>query len=267
MFLSSLPRGLLEYFSFQNLTEKQTLFAGVYQLEPGMHLVWKGGRFECRRYWDLSFPRSRRANGATLAEEHRSILTRAMRRQIAADVPVKTYLSGGIDSTAITVAAHQLDPKVTAYSCIFDLDGVGQDSRVDEREYSRLVAESYRMERVELLLPQDSLPQCLADYVHVMEDLRMGIGYPVYWIARRVAQDAKVVLSGTGGDEFHAGYVGRYQNVARAAGLSDGPLGWGPRSLKPAWPLGPWPTFPRRGDSGRSPVHGATRPVGLRVYR
>jgi len=230
--------GLLEYFSFQNLTQKQTMFSGIYQLEPGTYLQWKAQRHQCRRYWDISFPRGRRQDQATLAEEHRDILTRAMRRQIAADVPVKTYLSGGIDSTAITIVAHQLDPKVTAYSCIFDLDGVGPDSQVDEREFSRLVAKTYGLERVELLLPQDSLTHCLADYVHVMEDLRMGIGYPVYCIARRVAQDAKVVLSGTGGDEFHAGYVGRYQNVANAAGLNNAPLGWGPRSLKRR--LGKW---------------------------
>jgi asparagine synthase (glutamine-hydrolysing) len=226
------PAGLLEYFSFQNLTRRETMFAGIYQLEPGMHFQWRDGRWQTGRYWDLSFPRSRRQSLANLAEEHRAILTRAVRRQIAADVPVKTYLSGGIDSTAITVVAHQLDPNVTAYSCIFDLDGVGQDSRVDERAYSRLVAQAYGLERVEWMLPQDSLVQCLADYVLVMEDLRMGMGYPVYAIAQRVAQDAKVVLSGTGGDELHAGYVGRFQNVARAAGLGHARLGWGPRGLK-----------------------------------
>src|SRR5262249_1181132 len=46
-----------------------------------------------------------------------------------------------------------------------------------------------------------------------------GMGYPVYLIAQRVAQDAKVVLSGTGGDEFHAGYVGRYQALGLTPGM------------------------------------------------
>ena len=255
--------GLLEYLSFQNLTQKQTMFAGVYQLEPGTHLTWQAGRTQCRRYWDLSFPRSRRQSQAALAEEHRAILTRAMKRQIAADVPVKTYLSGGIDSTAITVVAHKLDPKVTAYSCIFDLEGVGQDRGVDEREYSRLVAKTYGLERVEYLLSQDSLAQCLSDYVHVMEDLRMGIGYPVYWIARRVAQDAKVVLSGTGGDEFHAGYVGRFQNVAAAAGLNEAQLGWGPRGLKRR--LGRWLRgTPSTDDAFRNMINFMVKPGQLK---
>jgi asparagine synthase (glutamine-hydrolysing) len=130
---------------------------------------------------------------------------------MAADVPVKTYLSGGIDSTAISVVSRGVDPEMTAYSCIFDLDDVGDDRQVDEREFSRLVARETDMRRVEVQLGPESLQESLDDYVSSLEDLRMGMGYPVYHMARRVAQDAKVVLSGTGGDEFHAGYVGRFQ--------------------------------------------------------
>ncbi|MBX9678523.1 MAG: asparagine synthase (glutamine-hydrolyzing) [Gemmataceae bacterium] len=224
--------GVLEYLTFQNLVQHQTMFAGVEQADPASITTWRDGRFSTRKYWDLTFPRSRKGSLESLAEEHRAILKRSLQRQIAADVPVKTYLSGGIDSTAITVGSHQLDQSVTAYSCIFDLDGVGADRGVDEREYSRLVAKAYDLERVEFTLPQDSLPQSLHDYVWSMEDLRMGIGYPVYWIARRVAQDAKVVLSGTGGDEFHAGYVGRYQQIAMAAGLEGPGFEFSLRGLK-----------------------------------
>ena len=202
--------GILEYFSFQNLLQKQTMFKGIYQLEPATFGIWKDGRMNFQQFWDLSFTRSRKNNVTELAAEHRELLGKAISRQVVADVPVKSYLSGGIDSTAITIAAHQVDPQVTAYSCIFDLEGVGSDKTVDEREYSRLVAEHYSLNRVELELPQDTLQRCIRDYVYCMEDLRMGVGYPVYMIAQRVAADAKVVLSGTGGDEFHAGYVGRF---------------------------------------------------------
>jgi asparagine synthase (glutamine-hydrolysing) len=115
-----------------------------------------------------------------------------------------------------------------AYSCVFALAGVGQDRWCDEREFSRLVAKRAGMRRVELELPADCLRDCLEDYVQVMEDLRMGMGYVTYLIARRVAQDAKVVLSGTGGDEFHAGYVGRYQ----ALGLDRRATPWWRRALR-----------------------------------
>lgn len=210
------PEALMEYFSFQNVWRKQTMYQGVQQLEPGTILTWQNGRVQEEQYWDLTFPRKHRGSFQSCTEEHRSILQRAIRRQLAADVPVKTYLSGGIDSTAISVVSHQLDPTMTAYSCIFNLDEVGDDRQVDERQYSRQVAETYQMQRVELELSPTSLQECMHRYAWALEDLRMGMGYPVYLIAQRVARDAKVVLSGTGGDELHAGYVGRYQ----ALGLS-----------------------------------------------
>jgi asparagine synthase (glutamine-hydrolysing) len=218
------PEGILEYFHFQNLWREPTMFGGVRQLSPATILTWRERRSTKRTYWDITFPRSRRGSMARLAEEHRAIIGRVVKRQIAADVPVMSYLSGGIDSTAITVAAYQLDPRVRAYSCLFNLDGVGADRQVDEREFSRSVARHYGLDHVELELRQDSLTACLDPYVRALEDLRMGMGYPVYLIAQRVAQDSKVVLSGTGGDEYHGGYVGRY----RAVGLES-----------PAMPLGP----------------------------
>src|SRR5205807_2685628 len=111
-------------FAFQNLWGEHTMFAGIHQLISGTLLVWQGGQTTRRRYWDIAFPRSRGGSIDALARDHREILQRVVRRQIAADVPVMSYLSGGIDSTAITVASHQVDPAVTAYSCIFALDGV-----------------------------------------------------------------------------------------------------------------------------------------------
>src|SRR5712691_4665219 len=106
--------GILEYFAFQNVWREQTMFQDIYQLEPGVTLTWHAGHVSRRRYWDLAFPRSRHGSLQALAEEHRDILQRAIRRHIAADVPVMSYLSGGIDSTAITVVAYQYDPQVTA---------------------------------------------------------------------------------------------------------------------------------------------------------
>ncbi len=228
--------GILEYFSFQNVWREQTMFAGVRQLDAGCSLTWRDGKVQQRRYWDIEFTRSRTGSLDSLAEEHRDVLQRSIQRQIAADVPVMSYLSGGIDSTAITVVSHQHDPNVRAYSCIFNLDGVGKDAHVDEREFSRLVAEEYDLDRVELELSQDSLVGCIGDYVEALEDLRMGMGYPVYLISQRVAQDAKVVLSGTGGDEFHAGYVARYTILGDHSGSARAPaaidrLGQGLRRL------------------------------------
>jgi asparagine synthase (glutamine-hydrolysing) len=210
--------GLLEYFSQQNLWSERTVFRGVSEFPSGTsERVRRSGPVR-RRYWDYRFERRSRLSLHEAAEAHRSILERVIARQIAADVPVMGYLSGGIDSSSLVSGAHRLDPKVRAYSCIFDLKGVGDDRIVDEREFARAVARHLRIEHIELELPQDALTRSLDATVRALETPRMGMSYVNYLIAQRVAQDSKVVLSGTGGDELHGGYVGRYQVVGAQAG-------------------------------------------------
>jgi asparagine synthase (glutamine-hydrolysing) len=203
--------GLIEYLSFQNLIGEGTMFEGISQFPPGTWEYHTRTQIKREKYWDYAFPRSQRLNLRDAAVAHREILLRVVKRQISADVPVFSYLSGGIDSSAITAAAHRLDPLITCYSCLFDLEGVGEDRMVDEREYSRAVARSLDIQQVELLLPQNSLQSVLGATVKALEFPRMGMAYVNYLIAERVARDGKVVLSGMGGDELHGGYLYRYQ--------------------------------------------------------
>ena len=209
------PEGVLEYLTLQNNWFGRTPFAEVRMVQPGTIEVYRESGHQTRRFWTIEFSRSNRVGLNEAVESYREMLLHAMQRQMDADVPVMSYLSGGIDSTAITVAAHKLDRKVRAYSCIFDLTEVGEDRFVDEREYSRSVADAIGVERVELLLDRDILIQSLDATISALEYPRMGMAYVNFLIARRVAEDAKVVLSGMGGDEFHAGYVGRYAVTPR----------------------------------------------------
>lgn len=211
--------GVMEYLSFQNMIGEKTPFEGVQQFPAGHWELVQHNRIKRERYWDFSFPRSNYQNLEEASETHREILRGVMSRQTDADVPVMTYLSGGIDSSAVSSAAFKLDRDIRAYSCIFDLDGVGDDRIVDEREFARSVSGHLGIEHVELELPQDSLRYSLDQTIASLEYPRMGMSYVNYLIAQRVAEDAKVVLSGMGGDEVHGGYVYRYQAVGRPVGL------------------------------------------------
>jgi asparagine synthase (glutamine-hydrolysing) len=206
--------GIIEYFSQQNPYRGNTLFAGVGEFPAASCELVTPARTSRRKYWDLRFNRRSRLSLEAAAAEHREILERVVQRQIAADVPVMAYLSGGIDSSALVSAAHRYDPRVKAYSCLFDLAGVGEDRIVDERDFSRAVARSLDIEHVELELQPDALAHNLDATIRALETPRMGMSYVNYLIAGRVARDSKVVLSGTGGDELHGGYVYRYQAMA-----------------------------------------------------
>ena len=205
--------GILEYLSQQNTWGERTMFAGVQEFPAGTREAFSRNGSRKDRYWNYRFDRNSRLSLPEAAAQHREILGRVVERQIAADVPVMSYLSGGIESSALVSAAHRLDPKVRGYSCLFDLANVGDDRIVDEREFSRAVAQELKIEHVELELPQDALVTSLDDTIRALECPRMGMAYVNYLIAGRVAQDSKVVLSGTGGDELHGGYIYRYQAV------------------------------------------------------
>lgn len=202
---------VLEYFSHQNLWGSETLFFGVEQFPAGSWEKIQADKRQQKRYWDFTFERDSYLSLEDAAQEHRAILERVISRQIVADVPIMSYLSGGIDSTALVTAAYRMNPSLRSYACIFDLSEVGDDKIVDEREFSRIVASHLGISHTEMQLSPNALETALHPTINALEDLRMGMSYVNYLIASRVAKDSKVVLSGIGGDEVHAGYVYRYQ--------------------------------------------------------
>jgi asparagine synthase (glutamine-hydrolysing) len=208
------PTGVLEYFSHQSVWGPTTLFQGVEMLPAGTWELKSADDIKRNQYWDFNYNRKSTLTLEDAAEEHREILSRVVKRQLAADVPVMSYLSGGIDSSALAMLAHKLDPNIRTYACIFNLENVGIDKIVDERDFSRLMAKSLGSNHVELMLDPRSLESWLAHTIWALEDPKMGMAYVNDIIAERAARDGKVILSGTGGDEIHGGYVYRYQGTS-----------------------------------------------------
>jgi asparagine synthase (glutamine-hydrolysing) len=208
------PSSIVEYFTQQNLWGQDTFFAGVSLFPPATAERVGASGSRRWRYWDYRFSRGSRLSLADAAVAHRELLQVAVRRQMGSDVPVVCYLSGGMDSSSICAVASQVDAKMRAYSCIFDLDGVGEDRCVDEREFARAAVRWLGIEGIEYEVSSAALPAALRPTIRALEEPRMGMSYQNFLIARRVAHDGKVVLSGTGGDELHGGYVYRYQATA-----------------------------------------------------
>ncbi|KQU54785.1 hypothetical protein ASG72_03995 [Bosea sp. Leaf344] len=210
------------YFLQQNIWDGRSMFKDVRQLLGGHLLVDEPGRRRTTQFWDMSFNR-RQSAAQPAAQEFRCMLEDTIQRQMAADVPVMAYLSGGIDSSALVAGAHRISPGVKAYSCLFDLTGVGADRIVDERDFSRAVAGHLQIEHVELELAPTAMMASLHATIDALEEPRMGMAYVNYLIAQRVAQDSKVVLSGCGGDEILGGYVGRYAHLRQPYPVSNSP--------------------------------------------
>jgi asparagine synthase (glutamine-hydrolysing) len=212
---------LAEYFTFQNILSDLTLFDGVRLLPPGTTLTVGCDKSpRTRRYWDYSFvsdPRLTRLDEC--ADEVYRLFEQAVRRQLLSDVPVGSYLSGGMDSGSITAVAARQIPRIHTFTAGFDVSSAsGLELGFDERPSSEQLANLVKSEHYEVVLHAGDMERVLPELIWHLEDLRVGQSYPNYYVARLASKFVKVVLSGAGGDELFGGYPWRYY---RAMGAPD----------------------------------------------
>ena len=218
---------LSEYFTFQNIFSDLTLFEGIRLLPPGCTLKlgrYMGTQLEQDRYWDYS---SRMPSEFSLSEEESEeilyhLFVQAVTRQLVSDVPVGSYLSGGMDSGSITaVAARHID-RLHTFTGGFDLSSAsGLELAFDEREASEMMANLFKTEHYEMVMHAGDMEYVLPQLIWHLEDLRIGQCYPNYYVARLASKFVKVVLSGGGGDELFAGYPWRYYRGLEESGEGD----------------------------------------------
>lgn len=219
------PDALNEYFTFQNLFRHETLFQGV-NLVQAAGIRWideNQTELNRRCYWDYDF--SKRDETMTLQdaeEETARLLAKAVERQLISDVPVGSYLSGGMDSSSLVALASRHIPSLSTFTCGFHMHGVaGAESNFDERKEAELSAKAFGTEHFEMVINSTDITRSLPKVVYHLEDLRLGMSYPNYYISRLASKFVKVCLSGGGGDELYAGYPWRYYRVFRCIDRED----------------------------------------------
>ncbi|MGH3104116.1 MAG: asparagine synthase (glutamine-hydrolyzing) [Gaiellaceae bacterium] len=215
------PEALVEYFTFQNVLSDRTLFRGVRLLPAGHTLTLEDGRLAAERYWDLELDPDESVTEADWTERTRAVFEEAVTRQLVSDVPVGSFLSGGMDSASIAAVASRSIPRLMTFTGGFDLSSVtGMELVFDERADAEHIASTFRTEHYEMVMHAGDMAWVLPELIWHLEDLRVGMCYQNHYIARLASKFVKVALAGTGGDELFAGYPWRYDLVADAA--SDG---------------------------------------------
>jgi len=209
---------LLEYFTFQNLFGERTLLEGVRLLPAGSTLVLtlapSGAPAEpvVARYWDFSFEEP--ANPRTDAEyldELDVLFNQAVARQLVSDVDVGAFLSGGMDSGAITAVAARQIPYMRTFTCGFDLHSAsGVELNFDERAAAEHQSYLSKTEHYEVVLKAGDMERVLPKLAWHLDEPRIGQSYPNYYVSQLASKFVKVALAGTGGDELFGGYPWRY---------------------------------------------------------
>lgn len=198
--------GLAHYLSMGYVLAPRTLLSGIQQLMPGFFGIWESGRFETQSFFDLAEIANRKA-GARLSvrdcdETLRHLIEKSVESQLVADVPIGTFLSGGIDSSLVTtIASKRAEVPFSSFTVDFDVPG-----------YSEVV-QAQRTARA-LKLRHEILSVDPAELTRAWEDRAWMTDAPIfdnsflptYALCRETRKHVKVALSGDGGDEFFLGY-------------------------------------------------------------
>jgi asparagine synthase (glutamine-hydrolysing) len=199
------PMTLSDVFTCWTPTDDRTAFQGIRQLMPGHYAIFSKEEMKISRYWQLSFSRDE-GNDRPISdwtEELKELLHDACRIRLRADVPVGTYLSGGLDSSYISsLVKHSFNNKVCTFSVGFT------DGRFDEAFFQKQAVQSIGTDHRMIRCTEKDIGEVFPDVVwHSETPLLRTAPAPLFRLSGLVRENNfKVVLTGEGSDEIFAGY-------------------------------------------------------------
>ena len=141
-----------DFLTFLWVPDPDTMFDGVYKLPPGHYATYADGRLATTQYWDMTFPVEDGRSDADWAADVRGAVGSAVRRQRVADVPLGSFLSGGIDSSAIVAELAASAAPVTTFTVGFSPEDLGHEIVPDDLRYSREIATKFATDYHERVL-------------------------------------------------------------------------------------------------------------------
>lgn len=200
------PRALFQYFSLNYILSSECIIDGVRKLPPAHWLKVDRSGMQLAKYWDLSrFFNDQKtfSHEIEAAEELSYLLQDAVRLRMISDLPLGAFLSGGVDSTAITAFMRNADTNsvVKSFSIGF------REKGYSELEYSQLAASELGTEhKFQVVTPDfiEDLSQIVRAADEPFGDTSM---IPMWYLSRYARQYVTVALTGDGADEIMAGYT------------------------------------------------------------
>ncbi len=204
-----------EFFTYKYVPGPRTIYRGIAELPPGHAAVWRNGELTVRRYWQLKFSPDHSKSVDYYREGLLHHLEEAVRLHLVSEVPLGSFLSGGIDSSAIVALMAKICPgNVKTFTVGF---GDGQPG-ADERPYARTIAQLFKTDHSECVYddPQKQVESILPYIIQAFDEpFADSSMIPNYLVCQAARQWVTVALSGIGGDELFAGYE-RYRGALAA---------------------------------------------------
>jgi asparagine synthase (glutamine-hydrolysing) len=193
----------------------ETMFEGIYQVKPAHYiLVTAQKEIIQKKYWDISVNPaffSKKQDDPESAQRFMILLKNAVNLHLRSDVPIGTCLSGGLDSSTLTVlineqnARHSKDPvtgKQNTFSACFD------DERFDESRFIDIILKKTGVSSYKTMPDGRALLDDVRNLLYMNDEPFASLTlYSQYCVMREASKQVKVVLDGQGADELLAGYI------------------------------------------------------------
>lgn len=223
-----------QYFRFNYIPSPNSIFEDVKKLEPGHFMKIKNdGSFEIKNYYiipkeALSTKKYHFNDYGKAQQVLREELEKSVQLRLVSDVPLGTFLSGGIDSSVITALASKHMPNLNTFSV-----GFSDNPYFDETKYANLVAKMYKTNHTIFSLSNKNLYNSLSDMLdYIDEPFADSSAIPVYILSKKTREKVTVSLSGDGADEMFGGYNKHFADwKIRQNGIVNGVVS----SLNPLW--------------------------------
>jgi asparagine synthase (glutamine-hydrolysing) len=197
---------LHEYLTFQFILGEGTMFKNICKVQPGHYMTvdlysWKINEV---KYWIPNFKIDHYHTEEYFIAELQKILDETISQQLRSDVPVGTYLSGGIDSSLVTIMASKfLGKPFKSFSGAFK-----EGPEFNELEYAHIAAKAANAELFEVFPTEQEFIDLLPKLIYHLDEPVAGPGlFPQYIVSKLASKHVKVILGGQGGDEIFGGYA------------------------------------------------------------
>lgn len=200
------PFSLQEYLTFQFVMGEGTMFQNIFKVQPGHQMTVNLNSFDVTtiKYWEPDFSLDFLHTEEYFIVELRKILEETIRQQLRSDVPLGTYLSGGIDSSYVTImASKMLDKPLKSFNGAFR-----EGPEFSELQYASLVVKACKGELIEVYPTEQQFIDYLPKLIYHLDEPVAGPGvFPQYIVSNEASKHVKVMLGGQGGDEIFGGYA------------------------------------------------------------
>ena len=194
---------LFHYMTFRYVPTPHTIYKGIYALRPAHTLIFDGKTSSEAVYWQLSLNEELKMNEEDAVDELLYRLENAVKLQLRSDVPVGSFLSGGLDSSLITAFAKKHYPgRLSTFTLAYSGDLADKE---EDARFSKLLSRQWQTEHhIRRISPEDYLKNINKITWHF--DQPFSHGYSPFFISEAMKGWVKVAISGDGADEIFGSY-------------------------------------------------------------